>query len=318
MEPYATYSLEDDKIRIYSGRVEQELYDRLKAARYQRAYKQGCFYATWNPAAEELAVEMCGVIEDEDITPEERAEARAKRYGGYSVNAQTRSNAAYAGVKSITDRIPLGQPILVGHHSERGARADQKRIERGMRKTIDEHDKALYWQRRAEASAKHAAGKQEPGKIHRRIKKLEAALRKHQKERKPSASIVDWWVSDYRWGHNYPFPDLTVEQTTELVNHVKEKKQKLAAHCDRWIEHIELRLVFERALYEASGGIAADGMTFQKGDLVRFRGQWHGPVVRVNKSRGEVVSVSVPTEYSWTDKLPVSGISEIQTPEQEA
>ena len=42
----ATYSLEDNKLRIYSGRVEQELYDRLRAARYQRAYKQGCFYAT--------------------------------------------------------------------------------------------------------------------------------------------------------------------------------------------------------------------------------------------------------------------------------
>jgi hypothetical protein len=317
---YATYSVEDDKIRIYSGRVEPELWERLKAARYQRAYKQECFYAKWSPATHDLAVELCGDIGDEDSTLEDRADKRAKRYGAYSENAQVRSDDAYARVKGITDNIPFGQPILVGHHSERGARADQKRIERGMRKTIDERDKAAYWKRRAETAAKHAAVKQHPVKIRRRIKRLEADLRKYKKERTPSLSIVDWWVNDYRrdvLGHTYPHPDLTDKQTTELVAHVNVKKQKLAAYQDRWIEHVEMHLEFERALYEASGGIAADSLTFQKGDLVKFRGRWEGPVVRVNKSRGDVVSVSVPTAYSWTDKLPVDGITEVKTPEKE-
>ena len=36
---YATYSPEDDKIRIYSGRVPREMYDALREAKFNRAYE---------------------------------------------------------------------------------------------------------------------------------------------------------------------------------------------------------------------------------------------------------------------------------------
>jgi len=40
------------------------------------------------------------------------------------------------------DGIPLGQPILVGHHSERRARRDAERIDNGIRRMVEEHELA--------------------------------------------------------------------------------------------------------------------------------------------------------------------------------
>ena len=44
----------------------------------------------------------------------------------------------------------MGQPILVGHHSERGHRADLKRIDNNMRKSIEHDGKARYYEDRVQ------------------------------------------------------------------------------------------------------------------------------------------------------------------------
>lgn len=59
-------------------------------------------------------------------------------------------DAAHRRVREIADRIPFGQPILVGHHSERGARADQRRIENGMRSACDNWNMADRHEEKAE------------------------------------------------------------------------------------------------------------------------------------------------------------------------
>lgn len=53
--------------------------------------------------------------------------------------AHGRSEAAFAGAHRIADGIPMGQPILVGHHSEKRARRDQQRIHDGMNRGVTEH-----------------------------------------------------------------------------------------------------------------------------------------------------------------------------------
>lgn len=82
---------------------------------------------------------------------QERKKARAERFRSYAENARTRAVQAYERSKRIGDCIPMGQPILVGHHSERRHRADLKRIENGMQTALKEDRKAEYWERRAEA-----------------------------------------------------------------------------------------------------------------------------------------------------------------------
>jgi hypothetical protein len=60
-------------------------------------------------------------------------ERRLERRLEWAESRDRKSDVAFDRARRIADNIPLGQPILVGHHSERHARADQKRIENGMR-----------------------------------------------------------------------------------------------------------------------------------------------------------------------------------------
>jgi hypothetical protein len=82
----------------------------------------------------------------------------------------------------LSNRIPLGQPILLGHHSQRRAERDRDRIERGMRRTIEHTSKAREFARRAEnidAAAEHAIYSDDPDAI----AKLRARIAEREGER---------------------------------------------------------------------------------------------------------------------------------------
>lgn len=65
----ATYSPEDNKLRLYSlSRLSRDLYDRVKVAGFKWAPKQELFVAPmWTPDREDLLLDLCGEIGDEDI-----------------------------------------------------------------------------------------------------------------------------------------------------------------------------------------------------------------------------------------------------------
>ena len=56
------------------------------------------------------------------MTRRERLERKVEKREEWADKARVRSEASFAAASAISDRIPLGQPILVGHHSERRAR----------------------------------------------------------------------------------------------------------------------------------------------------------------------------------------------------
>jgi hypothetical protein len=53
--------------------------------------------------------------------------------------------------------IPLGQPILIGHHSEKRHRKDLTRIDEHLAKAKEHHDKAEYFRRHAAAAESNRA-----------------------------------------------------------------------------------------------------------------------------------------------------------------
>lgn len=84
----ATYCPEDNKLRLYVGRVPREEYLKLRADGWvalhkQREAGQGDFAATWTPSRRDTALQYADMIEDEDAGPEERAADRAERFGDY-------------------------------------------------------------------------------------------------------------------------------------------------------------------------------------------------------------------------------------------
>jgi hypothetical protein len=83
---------------------------------------------------------------------EEKRAARIERYKNYSANAEGRSIEAMERADKMSSIIPMGQPILVGHHSEKADRRYREKIWNTRRRSLEEDKKAKYWERRAEAA----------------------------------------------------------------------------------------------------------------------------------------------------------------------
>jgi hypothetical protein len=278
----ATYDPADDKIRMRSvTRLDAETYARVKAAGFGWAPKQECFFAVWNPEREDLARELAGELEDEDTTLAERAEIRAERFETYHEKRAEESERTAEAVSSIADNIPLGQPILVGHHSEKHARRDAKRIENGMRKAVDLWKTAEYWERRARGVLSHAEYKERPEVRARRIKTLEADARRYERGRQDAEKFRTIWIKieapdslKRKDGQpttlrdralylanvdpNLPagfYADLRENKVTGEAARAEAiaRHDKRIAVCDRWLAHFTNRLSYERALLAASG-----------------------------------------------------------------
>src|SRR5665811_672613 len=86
---------------------------------------------------------------DEVMNPYERK--RADRIERMRVRAGKLANEADATLttaRATADRIPMGQPILIGHASEGRHRRDLARIDSGMRKGFALADEAQKLERR--------------------------------------------------------------------------------------------------------------------------------------------------------------------------
>lgn len=99
-----------------------------------------------------------------------RLEARATRLSG-------ESEAAFSAARRIGSAIPFGQPILVGHHSERRHRRDAAKIDRNMRKGVAAAAEAERLERRAErAESNEAISSDDPealAKLRAKVEEIE-------------------------------------------------------------------------------------------------------------------------------------------------
>ena len=351
----ATYSPEDNKLRIYtSGRLPDEDVARMKAAGFRWAPKQALWVAPmWTPAREDLARELAGEIDDEDTSLIERAEERSERFEQYSENRAADAESAAARVQEIAGGIPMGQPILVGHHSERHARRDAAKIENGMRKAVNAWKTSKYWTDRAAGAVRHAKYKELPSVRARRIKGLEADLRKCEKNAAEAARSAARWLKvdsvesartlanyEYVYMQAYPnthgshwtaydvlkpdgeryreCPAATLQEVTEQA--AKQSAACIAANA-RWIEHYTNRLAYERAMLGESGGTVADRTKPEKGGAVRCwcskgYGKGWSIVHKVNK-----VSVTVSDSFEtaaraekvFSRTIPFDGLRAIMT-----
>ena len=78
------------------------------------------------------------------MTYRDRRERRAERREEWEAKRRAKQGAAFEGARKLSDAIPLGQPILVGHHSEKRARRDAERIQNGMRKGVEHGEMAEH------------------------------------------------------------------------------------------------------------------------------------------------------------------------------
>lgn len=114
---------------------------------------------------------------------EERKERRKERLLDRAARAEAEGSAAFDEADRIGKTIPMGQPILVGHHSERGHRADLRRIDRNMSKAVAKTGEATELRRRAEAVGTGGVSSDDPEAVAKLRSKL-GRLTKQQAVRK--------------------------------------------------------------------------------------------------------------------------------------
>lgn len=90
------------------------------------------------------------IIREDGFTSQEWAKRKAERLQNASNNANKRSNQYWEASQEGKDIIPFGQPILVGHHSEKGHRALIERNFNRMGKSVEFSKKAEEYDRKAE------------------------------------------------------------------------------------------------------------------------------------------------------------------------
>lgn len=327
---FATYCPEDDKLRLYCGRVPRAEYERLRAEGWTATPKQDCnFVAVWTPTRYATALEFCEIVLDEDQGPDERAADRAERFGGY----RDKRTAEATGHADAYDSGPLAH----GYQSQ--ARADRAaaRHDRIGTRAADQWSKADYWTRRTEGVISHSLHLSSPAVRMGRIKTIEAELRRMEK------GLSEYAAEWQRWSDVEAITDR--EQQTELAKRLayldhgyhyahpvtgkpEQSLERLMAPRDpetdgapisgelavrlwldrhhepkaetEWTAHLKLRLAYEHQMLEAQGGRAA---------FVEMEpGGWVGAhqVQKVNKSpvTGRTVSVNVhaPTRANYDRK----------------
>lgn len=224
----------------------------------------------------------------------ERAGDRAEALHAKAERKQAEGDAAWSEFRRIADGIPMGQPILVGHHSERRHRKDLERQDRALHKTVESHDEARDAERRAQLSERKAAGRESRTTVANRVKKLGAEVAKDLR------TLHGHWR---RWGESQ---DVERDETTgryvlvfRAVDPDSSYGQRLTA---RIVSNTDTRLYWSEVL----AGMSTDAIgpdTVKNGDVVKSRGRWYR-VARVNAK-----SASVETGYSWTDRIPWAEIT---------
>lgn len=127
---------------------------------------------------------------------EQKLEARRQRLENAAEKAEARASGLFrkADLREEVSGIPLGQPILVGHHSERRHRKAIERANNAMRRGIEESDRAKDLARRAANVGTGGISSEDPEAVDKlgaevaklealqaRMKAANAAIRKHAK-----------------------------------------------------------------------------------------------------------------------------------------
>lgn len=267
----ATYSAEDNKLRIYfESRISDEEYNEVRKLGFKWAPKQGLSVATWTPHREDLCLKFAGEITPEGTTLIERAEAKAARLDDLATKRASQAVSFEAAARQISERFAYGQPILVGHHSERKARKDKERMESAQDKASQAASAVDYWNYRAEGVERHANRLNRDDVRARRIKKLLADLRDKQRtiidhfktlkrwekvsnieDEAEFKKMVEFLAGDYRSGANGYWSDLRDGKIShcDVCDLTTERLVKIntSGYWERWVSHLLNRLAFERS-----------------------------------------------------------------------
>lgn len=147
----------------------------------------------------------------------------------------------------MLEHIPPGQPILVGHHSERGHRRLLERSDRKMEQSIAASEKAAYYEHKAEAAERNTAiFADDPEALAKltekleglqmaqtRMKQINAYYRKHGTcqgfhglSDEQAEKLDDRVRNGYSW-EKAPYPAYALSNNNQEIRRLKERIKQL-------------------------------------------------------------------------------------------
>ena len=187
-----------------------------------------------------------------------------------------RFQTQHARANAIASMIPMGQPIMIGHHSERRHRRDLARIDRAERTAFAELGESERLRGSAESSARHQAYKATAPAMAKRLDRL-------QTEERQLARII-----------------------AGLTRRAEEDGEDVTAYrqqCDWRMERVRSEIAELTEAIEQAGGLLADQSDVGVGDLVNLRGLTVR-VTRVNRKTysGVIVAPDNRNLDGWPGK----------------
>lgn len=248
--------------------------------RLPKAHIIGATVSALEEAGFTVTTEIDQTLRPTDEVEADRIARQAQRVEGLTKRADRKAiaaDAAEAKADSLAKALPLGQPILVGHHSEGKMRRHFDRITQTTRTSITASEEAREVAERAAIAARTTDLRYAPRTVARRIERLEVEQRKFGRA-----------IASY----------------TEL-SEISEDQQ---AHRERLeVKNAELldQITYWQGIRDeqiASGQVVEYSRdTIAKGDLVKYMSEWRR-VKRVNQK-------SVTVDWgTWSPTVPYADI----------
>lgn len=203
------------------------------------------------------------------MTRRERLEAKLDKRLEWAEGRDAKASRHFNTARTIADGIPFGQPILVGHHSEKHARRDAGRIDSNMRNACDSSDMAAHHRGKAagiESQLNGSIFSDDPdalealeariAELNAKRDKMKASNKAFRKGDEPWAALLEITVEQaaamrvkimegYSWCQQ-PHPSYELQNLGGNINRLRKRLKTVAAHQER------------SAAAEAAGGVSVE------------------------------------------------------------
>lgn len=205
-----------------------------------------------------------------------RSAERADRRDGLAARLSAKAAREDATADRYGRQIPpMGQPILVGHHSESRHRKSIDRHRAFLSRSLETEKAAQHTAASAAAAAAETAQRHSPVAVGNRIKTIESEMRGIQRQLTATTTAY----ADKPWA-----PD----DAQDLQERISEAADRLAYWQGIRASQIEAGLV-----------INCSRETIDKGDAIKYAGSWY----RVERVNAKSVSIRRSPAHSWTDTV---------------
>lgn len=238
-----------------------------------------------------------------DRTYRERREAKAERLAEWAEKREAKATADLDRARTMGDLIPFGQPVLVGHHSEKRDRSYRNKIG-------NTYDRAFEHASKAEDMARRSASIE--GQLARSIydddpdaiEQLQARIARLESERDAIKSAN----SAYRKAHKTELANMSVYERNQTIPYPPYHLQNLSGNIKRNRDRLAM---LETRKERVDASTAAGGM------LVEHLAHGYVRVTFSEKPSRDVLDTLKAAGYrwgkgSWTGQAPVPDGVEVQ------